>query len=879
MIEIRHLSKSYTTNNEKIEVLKDVNIELPNKGMIAIVGKSGVGKTTLLNLIGGIDCFEEGEIIVNNKNLKELKEKELSEYRRKEIGIVYQKYQLLEEINVIDNIKTYLEISRIKRREEEIEEILKELGIEGLKKRKVNELSGGQQQRVALAEVILKKPKILLCDEVTGALDKESGENVFNKLKEISKERLVIIISHQEEIKEYADIIIEIKEGKIEVQGTIESEQNKTTISNKEKETKTKIGSYLRILKGWTTVKVKRLIFLGFGLIITFLLLLFTISVSFLDEKKIELNSAYAENSKYIKIESKSYFPEPSNWRDAYVLTAIDVKYIHDNYGLETIPVYNSPYFSHFCNIPDEFHSEALKYIQGGDLGEFVEINDELMNRLELNLICGHMPQANNEILITDYWFNIYKKFGYKYDNEIKNISNYNDIINLIYNAGSNTFQPKFKIVGIIDTSKASDFKHLFFTYQGFNIAAIEKIDEDFSLGYRDNTFSIKLNNDSDDETYLDKICTIKNFSECTHKEISIENVKTENDLSNEKIVYIDDKNKENGIIVILKYDFFSSYIKEVVSDSWDSIKDEFEKETKESNLDDYVYYIKQNEINKFQPEYSYANLFKEAIETKLKKSDTSTFLSFYNFETPVNLVGFYLEKSNKINDDINSNIYTAYACSEIVDIYKNVRYNSQIYDRIYVALSYDLEKDYHFYKDFSHKNKIYDNKTIDEYFIQKDLIEYTSYNFLEAYIIEPNLFRVKSSINTWKLICTIISIFTSIISLILLIDIYQTVFSKRKSLYYLRRTGMNKKSLILFLLFAGLLIITIPFLVSFIIIEILIASLELYFKNAYQLTTSWFNLTFLKCLILYAISLVISSILIIYFSRHALKKYISQKL
>ena len=114
MIEIRHLSKSYTTNNEKIEVLKDVNIELPNKGMIAIVGKSGVGKTTLLNLIGGIDCFEEGEIIVNNKNLKELKEKELSEYRRKEIGIVYQKYQLLEEINVIDNIKTYLEISRIR---------------------------------------------------------------------------------------------------------------------------------------------------------------------------------------------------------------------------------------------------------------------------------------------------------------------------------------------------------------------------------------------------------------------------------------------------------------------------------------------------------------------------------------------------------------------------------------------------------------------------------------------------------------------------------------------------------------------------------------------------------------------------------------------
>lgn len=217
MIELKNISKTYKNKKNKIRALKNINISFNDNGLVFVVGKSGCGKSTLLNIIGTLDKFDEGQIIIDGKDISRFSEKELNNFRNNNLGFVFQEFNLLEDYNVYNNLAMTLDLQGRIVKKEDIDEILLSLQLENVSKRNISELSGGQKQRVAIARALLKRPKILLCDEPTGALDSQTSEEIFKLLKDVSKKCLVIVVSHDYEAAQmYGDRIIKIKDGQIE---------------------------------------------------------------------------------------------------------------------------------------------------------------------------------------------------------------------------------------------------------------------------------------------------------------------------------------------------------------------------------------------------------------------------------------------------------------------------------------------------------------------------------------------------------------------------------------------------------------------------------------------------------------------------------------
>ena len=216
MLELKNLTKVYkTSRKEKTVAVNNVSLQFPSTGMIFVTGKSGSGKSTLLNMIGTLDNITSGEIIVDGVNFKEFGQKDFQEYRSSYLGFVFQDFLLLDEFTVDENISLALKLSGSED-EEYLQEIVKHVELEDKLDKFPNELSGGQRQRVAIARSLVKKPKMLLCDEPTGNLDFKTSKQILDILKEESKTKLVIIVSHNsEDAENYADRIIELADGSI----------------------------------------------------------------------------------------------------------------------------------------------------------------------------------------------------------------------------------------------------------------------------------------------------------------------------------------------------------------------------------------------------------------------------------------------------------------------------------------------------------------------------------------------------------------------------------------------------------------------------------------------------------------------------------------
>ena len=212
MIKIENLVKVYKTKGKrKSTALKGVSFTLPNNGMVFITGKSGSGKSTLLNLIGGLDDITSGDIVIDGNRLSKFSMKEFANYRSTYISFIFQDYHILESFTVKENIELSADISNV---DCDVKKCLEFVGLEGFENRFPNELSGGQQQRVAIARALAKDPKIILADEPTGNLDKQTTKQVLDILKEMSKERLVIIVSHNlDDAQDYADRIVSLDNG------------------------------------------------------------------------------------------------------------------------------------------------------------------------------------------------------------------------------------------------------------------------------------------------------------------------------------------------------------------------------------------------------------------------------------------------------------------------------------------------------------------------------------------------------------------------------------------------------------------------------------------------------------------------------------------
>lgn len=217
MIELKNITKTYTTKKGlTVKALDDVSIKFEDKGMVFILGKSGSGKSTMLNLLGGLDRYDSGEIIIKGKSSKDFTQSEFDSYRNTYLGFIFQEYNILPEFTVGANIALAMELQGRKSTEEELNKLLDEVDLAGHAGRKPNELSGGQKQRVAIARALIKNPDIILADEPTGALDSKTGKQVFETLQKLSKTKLVIIVSHDREFAEYyGDRVIELSDGKV----------------------------------------------------------------------------------------------------------------------------------------------------------------------------------------------------------------------------------------------------------------------------------------------------------------------------------------------------------------------------------------------------------------------------------------------------------------------------------------------------------------------------------------------------------------------------------------------------------------------------------------------------------------------------------------
>ncbi len=217
MLEIKNLTKIYKPKKGvPVTALNGVTLKFPEKGMIFLLGKSGSGKSTLLNLLGGLDSYDDGEILIKGVSSRDFTQSRFDSYRNTYVGFIFQEYNVLPEFTVGANIALALELQGKKATDELINEILERVDLSGYGNRRPNELSGGQLQRVAIARALVKNPEIIMADEPTGALDSNTGKQVFDTLKKLASDKLVIVVSHDREYAEhYADRIIELADGSV----------------------------------------------------------------------------------------------------------------------------------------------------------------------------------------------------------------------------------------------------------------------------------------------------------------------------------------------------------------------------------------------------------------------------------------------------------------------------------------------------------------------------------------------------------------------------------------------------------------------------------------------------------------------------------------
>lgn len=234
MLELKKISKSYKTGSFVQQALKEVSIQFRNNEFVAILGASGSGKTTLLNIIGGLDQYDSGDLIINNKSTKKFKAIDWDRYRNHCVGFIFQNYNLIPHISILDNVEMGMTLSGVnsKTRKKKAKEALKKVGLLEHIHKKPNQLSGGQMQRVAIARALVNNPDIILADEPTGALDTKTSIQIMDLIKDIAKDKLVIMVTHNPDLaKDYATRIIEFKDGtKISDSNPVTEKEKDTSI-------------------------------------------------------------------------------------------------------------------------------------------------------------------------------------------------------------------------------------------------------------------------------------------------------------------------------------------------------------------------------------------------------------------------------------------------------------------------------------------------------------------------------------------------------------------------------------------------------------------------------------------------------------------------
>ncbi|WP_349819995.1 ABC transporter ATP-binding protein, partial [Coprococcus sp. RTP31081st1_E7_RTP31081_211007] len=218
MLQLKNIVKDYHTGDEVVQALKGVSVNFRRNEFVSILGQSGCGKTTLLNIVGGLDQYTSGDLVINGKSTKDFKSRDWDSYRNNSVGFVFQSYNLIPHQSVLSNVELALTLSGVSKaeRRKRAKEVLEKVGLENQIHKKPNQMSGGQMQRVAIARALINDPDILLADEPTGALDTETSVQIMELLKEIAKDKLVIMVTHNPELaQQYSTRIVKLLDGNI----------------------------------------------------------------------------------------------------------------------------------------------------------------------------------------------------------------------------------------------------------------------------------------------------------------------------------------------------------------------------------------------------------------------------------------------------------------------------------------------------------------------------------------------------------------------------------------------------------------------------------------------------------------------------------------
>lgn len=411
MIVLKEIEKIYLTKNSpQVVALKNINLTFESKGMVFITGKSGCGKSTLLNILGALDSCTSGSMIIENKNINEFTEKELDNYRNSYVGFVFQEFHVLNAYNVYDNIRLAKELQQEKISEKELDAYLEKVSLTNLGKRKMNELSGGQKQRIAILRALIKNPRIILADEPTGNLDKINSKQIFGILKEISQEKLVIIVTHDlEAAQKYADRIIELKDGEIinDTKPTLNPE--KTTLTLKESHL-----PFLFALKlAWNNLKryPKKCILTIILFFISLLCCILLINSSLFNSTSLAIKLMNLNENYNIEVHKINYV-QNTKWKEEWQ-TAED-QYLKNIYSGTTNPIYELYDFTtpltFYLNTPQE---PTKLFPTTPNITSYVEIKDPKI----LTNLTGSIPTSSNEIVIHEYLANYIINYGIKEKN------------------------------------------------------------------------------------------------------------------------------------------------------------------------------------------------------------------------------------------------------------------------------------------------------------------------------------------------------------------------------------------------------------------------------------------------------------------------------
>jgi len=450
-VRVKNLTKTYNENKQNaVKALNEINLDFGEQGLVFIVGKSGSGKSTLLNILGGIDLPTKGVVSHKNQDLSTFNQKQYDAFRNSVVGLIFQEFNLFNDLTIKDNIKLAVDLTNHEISNDDIIEMLKKVEMDESIDKFPNELSTGQKQRVAIARALIKNPDIILADEPTGSLDSETSRSIFKMLKELSKERLIIVISHDAESAfHYGDRVIELKDGEILSDSKpgycrILGEKSINPITSK--------LSSKRIFKlslNYILSRPIRLLMTIIMLVLTFVSLGIADSISKYNAIDNAVRSLEDSDVTYISYDFwyNQIFDIDQIGEVRPGIYKQNITNLEESF--ENVSFY--PLFKEQFDFENIFYDESIKdnrFIYRPESNGSFEVNENILDDLGIDILHGRIPVLDNEIMISQYFYEMILKFDLKNnDQTLYAIDTFDDLKDKPITAAF-----PFQIVGVVDT-------------------------------------------------------------------------------------------------------------------------------------------------------------------------------------------------------------------------------------------------------------------------------------------------------------------------------------------------------------------------------------------------------------------------------------------